>query len=502
MSVPVRAEVRQCTWRRSSPGRYSRSAWKARSELVTSPGGPALEVVEEAGGARRPGARCGGGRRARARRSTSSPGARGRAGRRAPNGPGRRRSPPAGRWGSRRPPRARRRSAGPAGRRPPRRRPPAARAGPAAPVGRRCCARRRAPSARSPTTTRRAGQAQVDGVGLAAHGERQRGGEDAEQRRAERDELEPAERRPATDAATPRARTTQPAAPTQRSARPTAPRGPARAPLTPGRCAAARQDPGRAAVRARRSRRRSVGARAGPLTARWAPGTAASTAARASAAVAPSNSASASSTRRWASTGCAELLDVVGHDVAAPVRRRPRLRRAHQGEGAADRHPERHPGRAPGLLGQRRDVIEHGGLDVDRAGQAHELGDVLAGDDRLDGGRPGPARAAPARISHGGGVVGVADRGLDEEPVELGLGQAVGAGLLDRVLGGEDDERLAHRVRHAVDRDPALLHDLQQRGLGLGRGAVDLVGEDDVGEDRARGGTRRSGSAGRRSTRR
>ena len=37
---------------------------------------------------------------------------------------------------------------------------------------------------------------------------------------------------------------------------------------------------------------------------------------------------------------------------------------------------------------------------------------------------------------------------------------------------------------HAVDRHAGLLHDLQKRGLGFGRGAVDLVGEDDRGEDR------------------
>ena len=35
-----------------------------------------------------------------------------------------------------------------------------------------------------------------------------------------------------------------------------------------------------------------------------------------------------------------------------------------------------------------------------------------------------------------------------------------------------------------ADRDLALLHDLEQRGLDLGRGAVDLVGEQEVREDR------------------
>ena len=39
---------------------------------------------------------------------------------------------------------------------------------------------------------------------------------------------------------------------------------------------------------------------------------------------------------------------------------------------------------------------------------------------------------------------------------------------------------------HAVDGDLALLHRLEQRRLGLRRRPVDLVGEHDVGEQRAR----------------
>ena len=57
--------------------------------------------------------------------------------------------------------------------------------------------------------------------------------------------------------------------------------------------------------------------------------------------------------------------------------------------------------------------------------------------------------------------------------------------MLDRVLGRDHDERGAQGVRLGVDRDLPLLHALQQRGLGLGRRAIDLVAEDDVGEDGA-----------------
>jgi limonene-1,2-epoxide hydrolase len=48
---------------------------------------------------------------------------------------------------------------------------------------------------------------------------------------------------------------------------------------------------------------------------------------------------------------------------------------------------------------------------------------------------------------------------------------------------------LVEVVALAADGDLVLLHRLEQGGLGLGRRAVDLVGEDDVREDRARGGT-------------
>ena len=70
-----------------------------------------------------------------------------------------------------------------------------------------------------------------------------------------------------------------------------------------------------------------------------------------------------------------------------------------------------------------------------------------------------------------------------QEPVQLRLGQREGALVLDRVLGGDDQERQRQRVRYAVHRDLALFHGLQQRRLGLGRGPVDLVGQHQLGRD-------------------
>ena len=81
--------------------------------------------------------------------------------------------------------------------------------------------------------------------------------------------------------------------------------------------------------------------------------------------------------------------------------------------------------------------------------------------------------------------VRVAERQAEQEAVELGFGQGIGAGLLQRVLGGDDEERRGQGPGGALQRHLALFHGLEQGALGLGGGAVDLVGEQDAGEDRA-----------------
>ena len=79
----------------------------------------------------------------------------------------------------------------------------------------------------------------------------------------------------------------------------------------------------------------------------------------------------------------------------------------------------------------------------------------------------------------------IGDADLEQEAIELRFGQREGAFVLDRVLRRQHQERLVEAVRLVADGDRALLHRLEQRALHLGGGAVDLVGEDDVGEDRA-----------------
>ncbi len=73
-----------------------------------------------------------------------------------------------------------------------------------------------------------------------------------------------------------------------------------------------------------------------------------------------------------------------------------------------------------------------------------------------------------------------------QEAVQLTLRQRVGALELIGVLGGQHEERRAQRPGLAVYRHLPVAHRFEEGALGARRGTVDLVGEDDVGEDRAR----------------
>ena len=79
----------------------------------------------------------------------------------------------------------------------------------------------------------------------------------------------------------------------------------------------------------------------------------------------------------------------------------------------------------------------------------------------------------------------IADDGFEDEAVELGLRQWIGAFVLDRVLRREHEKWVGQRERLAFEGDLPLLHRLEQRALRLRGRAVDLVGEHNVREDGA-----------------
>ena len=83
------------------------------------------------------------------------------------------------------------------------------------------------------------------------------------------------------------------------------------------------------------------------------------------------------------------------------------------------------------------------------------------------------------------GGIGISDAQAHQEAVELRFGQRISAVVLHRILRGDHHERPRQRVRVAVDGDLRFVHGFEQRGLRLGRGAVDLVGQQEIGEDGA-----------------
>ena len=94
---------------------------------------------------------------------------------------------------------------------------------------------------------------------------------------------------------------------------------------------------------------------------------------------------------------------------------------------------------------------------------------------------------APAGEDLGFGPwVGIAQAQAHEEAIELRLGQREGAFILDGILRGQHGERTRHSVTDAAHGDLAFFHAFQQRGLRLGRGPVDLIGEHNLGHNGSR----------------
>ena len=195
----------------------------------------------------------------------------------------------------------------------------------------------------------------------------------------------------------------------------------------------------------------------------------------------PSISASGVSTSRCASTGTASALMSSGITKGRPLTRARARAACVSAREARGEAPEVHARVLPGELGQPHYVLEHLSLNV------HAMHELLHGQD---------LRGLEHARGQGHGIhvaqedvqlvlgVRVADQQAHQKAVDLRFGERIGARLLHRVLRGEHDERLREGARVALDGDLRLLHRLEQRALGLGRRAVDLVAQHDVGEDR------------------
>ncbi len=186
-----------------------------------------------------------------------------------------------------------------------------------------------------------------------------------------------------------------------------------------------------------------------------------------------------------------DVVDVLGQGVVAAPQQREGAGGGDQAEAGAGAGPEGQQllelgqlelGGVAGGQHQAHGVLDHAVVDVDLVGQVLQRQQVGQAE-HLDGVRR--VHAHPVDDLDLFGRARVADHDLHEEPVALGLGQGVDAFALDRVLRGEHQERRRHVEGLAADGHVVLGHHLEQRRLHLGRGPVDLVGQHEVGEDRA-----------------
>ena len=173
--------------------------------------------------------------------------------------------------------------------------------------------------------------------------------------------------------------------------------------------------------------------------------------------------------------GQGDRPDVVDRDVEPAVEQGVDLAGGHERLGAARRAAvadvvadELRRARLVGM-GRRQHAHGVGGdvrRDRDRAGEPLHLDDLggradLRRGDGLGAGRPVHDRDQVLLGRE-------RDHDLEQEAVELRLGQGIGALHLERVLGGQHEERRLERVALAGDRDLVLLHRLEQADCVFG----------------------------------
>ncbi len=183
--------------------------------------------------------------------------------------------------------------------------------------------------------------------------------------------------------------------------------------------------------------------------------------------------------------GNRHALHVVGRHEVPAAERRLAARELEERERASRARADEDARALAGRRDELHDVAAHARVDVNLLDDALHLEQRRAVDDlpQLDlVGTPvePPLEHLPLVVRRR-----VAEARPQHEAVELRLRERIGALVLDRVLGREDEERRLEAARRPVERDLSFLHRLQERRLGLRRGAVDLVREEQVREDGA-----------------
>src|SRR6266849_4354792 len=182
--------------------------------------------------------------------------------------------------------------------------------------------------------------------------------------------------------------------------------------------------------------------------------------------------------------GNGELFEVVGEAIVAAIELGASLRGALEHECAARADAQSKQLALARAVDDLESVIVQAGVDFDvRNGVLHgqNIADIC---DRIERIERIIANALAQNFLFRF-VRGIAHFDAHQKAVELRFRQGIGAVMLDRILRGDHEERLRQRERFAVDSDLCFVHGFEKRGLRARGGAIDFVGEDDVGENRA-----------------
>ena len=138
--------------------------------------------------------------------------------------------------------------------------------------------------------------------------------------------------------------------------------------------------------------------------------------------------------------GQEEMLDVLGRDVVAPLEQRPGARHALEREAAADGGAYATP--SSSRVARTSDDPASTRVDVDVLDRVPQRSTRQVDTAAAVSGCRSTCSSLIAELVL---LARVAERGLQEEAVELRLGQRERPLLLDRVLGGEQEERVGQR---------------------------------------------------------
>jgi hypothetical protein len=179
-----------------------------------------------------------------------------------------------------------------------------------------------------------------------------------------------------------------------------------------------------------------------------------------------------------------DILDMIGRHEGVSSEEGACLSEALPGEEAARAEAESDAAMGSSGGGELDEIVAHEWRDGDGRDIALDLAEACGIEDRLRVGWIGII-GADGGFEHGVFMLWgrVTDFELHGEAVELGFGEGVSAVFLDGVLGGDDEERGGEDVSNGIDGDLPFGHGFEEGALGARSGAVDFIGEEDIGED-------------------